>query len=75
MGNNLMNEKMYCKDNREDDGWISMHQCVLECKCALCEESLRQPWRRTFSWPRGSSGKLFGGSGKKIRAWPGRCSS
>lgn len=48
-----------------------MHQRLLECKCALCEESLRQPWRRTFSWPQRSSGKLFGAQERKSELGPG----
>jgi len=39
-----------------------------------CGRSLGRPWRRTFSWPQGSSGKPSGNSGRESRAWLRLCS-
>jgi len=37
---------------------------------AVCGRSSGRPWRRTFGWPQGSSGKSSGDSGRESRAWP-----
>lgn len=39
-----------------------------------CGSSLERPWRRPFSWPQGSPGRPFVGSGRESRAWPRLCS-